>query len=314
MAAVDGPLQPGTHLGGFLVLHALGSGGMGVVYAAQQERPRRTVAIKVLSRGFRHPEILRRFEHEAEMLGRLQHPGIAQVYAFSSGDRATPAHLVMELVAGPPLTDYARARAAVDRRARRADRQDRRRRAARARARRHPPRPQARQRAGRRRRAAEGARLRHRPRDRRRHAADHDADRARSADGHARVYEPGAAARPLRPTSTPAAMSTRSACCSTACWPTSAVRCGRHAVAGGDSMRCSKRSQRRSATVESGGSPVRSSRSWRARCCAMWPRYQTAADLDADLAAISRRPPPPVGDSRHFAPPIAVPISRLRST
>jgi hypothetical protein len=46
MAAVDGPLQPGTRLGSFLVLHALGSGGMGVVYAAQQDRPRRTVAIK----------------------------------------------------------------------------------------------------------------------------------------------------------------------------------------------------------------------------------------------------------------------------
>ncbi|PYR44269.1 MAG: hypothetical protein DMF93_00835 [Acidobacteria bacterium] len=53
--------------------------------------------------------MLRRFEHEAEMLGRLQHPGIAQVYAFYPGDRATPAHLVMELVSGPPLTDYARA-------------------------------------------------------------------------------------------------------------------------------------------------------------------------------------------------------------
>jgi eukaryotic-like serine/threonine-protein kinase len=109
MAAADGPLQPGTRLGHFHVLHALGSGGMGVVYAAQQDRPRRTVAIKVLRRGFRHPEILRRFEQEAEMLGRLQHPGIAQVYAFYTGDRATPAHLVMELVSGPPLTDYARA-------------------------------------------------------------------------------------------------------------------------------------------------------------------------------------------------------------
>jgi eukaryotic-like serine/threonine-protein kinase len=109
MAAADGPLQPGARLGDFLVLRALGSGGMGVVYAAQQERPRRTVAIKVLRRGFRHPEMLRRFEHEAEMLGRLQHPGIAQVYAFYAGNRTTPAHLVMELVAGPPLTDYARA-------------------------------------------------------------------------------------------------------------------------------------------------------------------------------------------------------------
>src|SRR5262245_15286759 len=36
-SAVDGPLQPGTTLGRFLVLHALGSGGMGVVYAAQQD-------------------------------------------------------------------------------------------------------------------------------------------------------------------------------------------------------------------------------------------------------------------------------------
>src|SRR6187549_2683417 len=109
MAAVDGPLQPGTSLGGFLVLHAIGSGGMGVVYAAQQDRPRRTVAIKVLRRGYRHPEVLRRFEHEAEVLGRLLHPGIAQVYAFHPGTRSVPAHLVMELVAGPPLTDYARA-------------------------------------------------------------------------------------------------------------------------------------------------------------------------------------------------------------
>ena len=108
MAAVDGPLQPGTRLGSFLVLHALGSGGMGVVYAAQQDRPRRTVAIKVLRRGFRHPDVLRRFELEAELLGRLQHAGIAQVYSFAAGDRDTPAHLVMELVSGPPITDYAR--------------------------------------------------------------------------------------------------------------------------------------------------------------------------------------------------------------
>jgi serine/threonine protein kinase len=111
MAAVDGPLQPGTVLGDFLVLHAIGSGGMGVVYAAQQDRPRRTVAIKVLRRGFRHPAILRRFEREAEVLGRLQHPGIANVFAFHRGDRRVPAHLVMELVSGPPITEYVQAHA-----------------------------------------------------------------------------------------------------------------------------------------------------------------------------------------------------------
>ena len=111
MAAVDGPLQSGTVLGDFLVLHAIGSGGMGVVYAAQQDRPRRTVAIKVLRRGFRHPDILKRFEREAEMLGRLQHPGIAQVFSFHRGDRTMPAHLVMELVTGPPITEYVQAHA-----------------------------------------------------------------------------------------------------------------------------------------------------------------------------------------------------------
>jgi non-specific serine/threonine protein kinase/serine/threonine-protein kinase len=111
MGAVDGPLQPGTVLGDFLVLHAIGSGGMGVVYAAEQDRPRRTVAIKVLRRGFRHPEILRRFEREAEVLGRLQHPNIARVFAFHHGDRRIPAHLVMELVNGPPITEYVQAQA-----------------------------------------------------------------------------------------------------------------------------------------------------------------------------------------------------------
>jgi eukaryotic-like serine/threonine-protein kinase len=105
----DAPLQPGAQLGGFLVLRAIGSGGMGIVYAAQQDRPRRTVAIKVLRRSARRREVMKRFELEAEVLGRLQHPGIAQVFAFHQGDRTTPAHLVMELVDGPPITEYAQA-------------------------------------------------------------------------------------------------------------------------------------------------------------------------------------------------------------
>ena len=106
-AALDGPLQPGDRLGEFLVLHAIGSGGMGVVYAAQQDRPRRTVAIKVLQRGLAHRDVMKRFELEAEVLAHVQHPGIAQVYAFHPGDRTTPAHLVLELIGGPPITEYA---------------------------------------------------------------------------------------------------------------------------------------------------------------------------------------------------------------
>jgi eukaryotic-like serine/threonine-protein kinase len=111
MAAADGPLQPGTVLGDFLVLQAIGSGGMGVVYAAQQDTPRRTVAIKVLRRGFRHQELLKRFAREADVLGRLQHAGIARVLAFHHGNRRTPAHLVMELVVGAPITEYVQAHA-----------------------------------------------------------------------------------------------------------------------------------------------------------------------------------------------------------
>jgi len=106
----DGPLEPGARLGEFLVLRAIGSGGMGVVYVAQQDRPRRTVALKVLRRGLRRPEIQKRFEREAELLGRLQHPGVAQIYAFRPGERSAPAYLVMELVEGPPITEFSRAR------------------------------------------------------------------------------------------------------------------------------------------------------------------------------------------------------------
>lgn len=117
IAADDGPLQRGTILGNCLVLHAIGSGGVGVVYAAEQDQPRRTVAIKVLRRGLRRPDILRRFEREAELLGRLQHPGVAQVFAFSRGNRRVPAYLVMELVTGPAITEFVNAQALGTRRA-----------------------------------------------------------------------------------------------------------------------------------------------------------------------------------------------------
>jgi non-specific serine/threonine protein kinase/serine/threonine-protein kinase len=92
------------------VLHAIGSGGHDAVCAAQQIVPGVTVAIAApRMAAFVMPEILKRFKHEAEMLGRLQHPGIAQVFAFNPGDRRVPAQLVMELVTGPPVTEYVQA-------------------------------------------------------------------------------------------------------------------------------------------------------------------------------------------------------------
>lgn len=82
---------------------------MGLVYEAIQENPRRTVALKVLRSGRQSPAHVRRFEYEAEILGRLQHPHIAQVYeggTFDEGEGPQP-FFAMEFVHGRSLTRYA---------------------------------------------------------------------------------------------------------------------------------------------------------------------------------------------------------------
>ena len=66
--------------GRYRILRICGEGGMGMVYEAEQDNPRRTVALKVIRPGLVSPELAKRFNHEAQILGRLQHPGIAQVY------------------------------------------------------------------------------------------------------------------------------------------------------------------------------------------------------------------------------------------
>jgi hypothetical protein len=68
------PLSNGERVAGYTIRGIMGMGGMGVVYVADQDRPRRTVALKVIRRGFATDAIVRRFEHEAEVLGLLQHP------------------------------------------------------------------------------------------------------------------------------------------------------------------------------------------------------------------------------------------------
>jgi tetratricopeptide (TPR) repeat protein/predicted Ser/Thr protein kinase len=98
-------------LGRYTLVRVLGEGGMGTVYEAQQESPRRTVALKVIRAGYLSPELLRRFGQEAQVLGRLQHPGIAQV--FESGmvedDSGRPMpFFAMEFIRGVPLTEHAR--------------------------------------------------------------------------------------------------------------------------------------------------------------------------------------------------------------
>ncbi|MFT5733519.1 MAG: tetratricopeptide (TPR) repeat protein [Planctomycetota bacterium] len=101
---------PRPHMiGPYRILHVLGRGGMGIVYEAEQTAPTRRVALKVLRADVATPGMLRRFEHETLVLGRLNHPGIAQIYdagiAESSGGEQP--FLAMELVRGKTLTDHA---------------------------------------------------------------------------------------------------------------------------------------------------------------------------------------------------------------
>jgi len=109
-AVDDALVAPGARLDEFTVLRVIGSGGSGVVYVAQQDRPRRTVALKVLRRSAETAGMRRRFALEAELLGRLQNPGIAQVFKARFDDPLAPPFIAMELVNGPPLTEYADAR------------------------------------------------------------------------------------------------------------------------------------------------------------------------------------------------------------
>ncbi|MBN9521636.1 protein kinase [bacterium] len=98
------------HIGNYRILRELGSGGMGTVYEAEQDNPRRAVALKVIRPGVSTPGLVRRFTHEAQILGRLQHPGIAQVYEAGLTADGQP-YFVMELVAGVSLDRYVRQRA-----------------------------------------------------------------------------------------------------------------------------------------------------------------------------------------------------------
>ncbi|MBI4716541.1 MAG: serine/threonine protein kinase [Planctomycetes bacterium] len=103
---------PGA-VGSYRIVRRIGEGGMGIVFEAEQDRPRRRVALKLLRLGLGSESTLRRFQREAEMLGRLRHPDIAHIY--ESGVHHAPSgaripFLAMELIHGVPLTEYAERR------------------------------------------------------------------------------------------------------------------------------------------------------------------------------------------------------------
>jgi tetratricopeptide (TPR) repeat protein len=108
-ALAAAPAALPAHIGRYRIIRLLGEGGMGAVYEAEQDEPRRIVAIKVIRAGVAVGESLWRFKHEAQALGRLQHPGIAQVYEAGTADNGfgPQPYFAMELIRGLPLGRYA---------------------------------------------------------------------------------------------------------------------------------------------------------------------------------------------------------------
>ena len=89
-------LNPGTKIGSYEILGAIGAGGMGEVCRARDTRLDREVAIKILPAAFaKDPDRLARFHREAKVLAALNHPNIAQIYGVdesSEGPALEAAH------------------------------------------------------------------------------------------------------------------------------------------------------------------------------------------------------------------------------
>jgi serine/threonine protein kinase len=103
----------GKDIGGVTIVKLIAEGGMGRVYEGLQARPRRPVAVKVMRPGFVSREACRRFDNESEVLGRLRHQYIAQIFSAGMCNvvGAQVPYFIMEYIPDAlPLTNFAAAR------------------------------------------------------------------------------------------------------------------------------------------------------------------------------------------------------------
>jgi len=109
-------LVPGSRLGPYEILAAIGAGGMGEVYRARDTRLNRDVAIKVIAaRLADSPDALARFEREARAVAALAHPNILALHDVGVADGIS--YAVTELLDGESLRDVLRTGALPPRRA-----------------------------------------------------------------------------------------------------------------------------------------------------------------------------------------------------
>lgn len=120
ISGAGGPRPVGTQsrpmpasIGGYRVIGLLGQGGMGIVWEAEQQHPRRLVALKVMREGHYVDDLhARMFHREAEILGRLKHPNIAAIYESGHTDDGHD-YFAMELVRGLTLDRWIESRPRV---------------------------------------------------------------------------------------------------------------------------------------------------------------------------------------------------------
>ena len=98
-------IAPGTRVGRYELVREIGVGGMGVVYEAIQEKPRRRVALKVVRGELFDPERMKRIELESQALALLHHPGIVPLFDSGRTDDGSP-YFAMEFVDGKSLDDF----------------------------------------------------------------------------------------------------------------------------------------------------------------------------------------------------------------
>lgn len=100
-----------ARIGPFSIVRKVGEGGMGMVFEAEQDHPRRKVALKMVRHAGLSMPLRRRFEHEVQVLGQLKHRGIAQIYEAGMHDLGTGPvpYFAMEYVHGRPLLEFAAA-------------------------------------------------------------------------------------------------------------------------------------------------------------------------------------------------------------
>ncbi len=98
---------PGTLIAGrYKLIEAIGEGGMGSVWLAEQKEPvKRKVAVKLIKAGMDSKSVLARFEAERQALALMDHPNIAKVFDGGMTEQGRP-FFAMELVKGIPLTEY----------------------------------------------------------------------------------------------------------------------------------------------------------------------------------------------------------------